>query len=254
MRRFVVILSVTFLALAAAAKDEPKSLTPEGRIVIIRQLSSEFCKAKQAFPAGKKGVDMTVGQGWNEAQARQLIANSGASIRPGDTVQITAITFRADRIIFELNGGGKKKRHWYERIRVGVGGPAVVVADPNAAPPTSQGSWLTLIFPGQVPEMTPEQVKEYLAAVFDFSKQRSAAANWVETLPKEFQQAIKDRKAIVGMDRDMVLAAMGRPDRKVREKDGTGVEREDWIYGYPPAKVTFVTFVVDKVVQVRDYQ
>ena len=254
MRRFVAILGILFLPLPTIAKEEPKQLTPEARIAIIRQLSSEFCKAKQAFPAGKKGVEMTVGKGWNDAQARQLIANSGASIRPGDTVQITAIAFRDDRMIFELNGGGKKKRHWYERIQVGVGGPAVVVADPNATAPLSQGSWLTLIFPGRLPEMTPEQLKEYLAPVFDFSKQRSAAANWVETLPKEFQQAIKDRKAIVGMDRDMVLAAMGRPDRKVREKGADGVEREDWIYGYPPAKVTFVTFVSDKVTQVRDFQ
>jgi hypothetical protein len=50
----------------------------------------------------------------------------------------------------------------------------------------------------------------------------------------------------------MVMAALGPPDRKVREeRDGT--EQEDWIYGSPPLKVTFVTFEEDKVVDVQEY-
>lgn len=252
MRVLAVTLAIVLLAGSAAAKDEPKRLSGEGRIAIIRQLSAEFAKSKQAFPAGKKGVDLEVGKGWNESQARQLVANSGTSIRPGDLVQITRITFKDDRIIFELNGGGKKRRRWYHGIQVSMGGPQVAVGRPDSSLPP-QGSWLTLIFPGHLPQVTPEQLKEYLGPVLDFSKQRSAAQQWVDTLPKEFQEAIKARKALVGMDRDTVLAAMGRPDRKVREKDAEGVEKEDWIYGFPPAKTTFVTFVGDKVVQVKEY-
>jgi hypothetical protein len=65
------------------------------------------------------------------------------------------------------------------------------------------------------------------------------------------QEAIKEKKAVVGMDRDMVLLAKGRPENKQREsKDG--VEREDWIYGKPPGPITFVTFEADKVVQVKE--
>lgn len=253
MRRLSTFLAIGLLAATVQAKDEPKSLSPQGRITIIRQLASEFAKSKQTFPAGKKGVDMEVGKGWNEAQARQLVANTGPSIRPGDVIQITRITFKDDRIIFELNGGGKKRRRWYERIQVGVGGPVTVGGDSVYRPPP-QGSWLTLVFPGRLPEITPEQLKEHLSPVLDFSKQRSATQNWIETLPKEFQEAIKARKAVVGMDRDTVIVALGRPDRKVREKGADGVEKEDWIYGFPPAKVTFVTFVGDKVVQVREFE
>ena len=71
--------------------------------------------------------------------------------------------------------------------------------------------------------------------MLDFSKQRSSTVNWIDTLAPQFQQAIKDEHAIVGMDSEMVLAAMGRPEHKVRERDTEGRDTEDWIYGTPPS-------------------
>jgi hypothetical protein len=48
-----------------------------------------------------------------------------------------------------------------------------------------------------------------------------------------------------------VVLALGLPVRKIREtKDG--VELEDWIYGAPPGKITFVTFDGNKVVKVKE--
>jgi hypothetical protein len=45
--------------------------------------------------------------------------------------------------------------------------------------------------------------------------------------------------------------AMGRPQHKSREvKDG--LEIEDWVYGTPPGKITFVTFTGDKVIKVKE--
>ncbi|OGB38978.1 MAG: hypothetical protein A2W72_04175 [Burkholderiales bacterium RIFCSPLOWO2_12_67_14] len=71
-------------------------------------------------------------------------------------------------------------------------------------------------------------------------------------VPPEFQKAIEEKRAAEGMDRDMVVAALGQPTRKVREtKDG--VEQEDWIYGTPPLKVIFVTFEEEEVVRVQEY-
>jgi len=55
------------------------------------------------------------------------------------------------------------------------------------------------------------------------------------------------------MDHDEVTAAMGRPERKVRERDADGNDTEDWIYGKPPAKTIFVTFHGDKVAKVTQY-
>ncbi len=93
-------------------------------------------------------------------------------------------------------------------------------------------------------------MKKLLAPILDFEK-HSATEHYIETLPAPIKQAITDKKAIEGMDRDQVLLAMGTPRRKVREsKDG--VDTEDWIYGEPPGKITFVTFTGAKVTRVKE--
>ena len=89
--------------------------------------------------------------------------------------------------------------------------------------------------------------------LLDFSQQHSATVNWIDTLAPQFQQAIKDERAVVGMDSEMVLAAMGRPEHKVRERDSEGHDTEDWIYGTPPSKTTFVTFEGNTVIRVKEY-
>jgi len=73
----------------------------------------------------------------------------------------------------------------------------------------------------------------------------------VETIPPEVKKAITDKKVIVGMDHDQVVMALGKPVHKTREsKDG--VDYEDWIYGTPPGRVTFITFTGAKVVKVKE--
>ena len=56
------------------------------------------------------------------------------------------------------------------------------------------------------------------------------------------QEAIKNHKVLVGMDRDMVIYAKGRPPKKIRDKDDKGQDYEEWIYGNPPEEVDFVRF------------
>jgi hypothetical protein len=53
------------------------------------------------------------------------------------------------------------------------------------------------------------------------------------------------------MDHEQVRMTLGQPEHKSREtKDG--FEVEDWVYGIPPGKITFVTFSGDKVIKVKD--
>ena len=115
------------------------------------------------------------------------------------------------------------------------------------------GSMIQLDFGRPLPEMTPDELKLYLSTVLDFSKQRSAAVTWAESQPPEIREAITAKKAAVGMDQDQVMAAMGRADRKVREREPDGTDVEDWIYGTPPGKTVFVRFSQDKVIRVSQY-
>jgi hypothetical protein len=51
----------------------------------------------------------------------------------------------------------------------------------------------------------------------------------------------------------MVVAAVGKPDHKVRERDPDGNDIEDWIYGQPPSKTVFVRFTGDKVTSIKQF-
>jgi hypothetical protein len=87
----------------------------------------------------------------------------------------------------------------------------------------------------------------------DFSRQRSASVQWFETLPIAMRKAIQDRVAVVGMDREEVVAAIGKPEHKVRERDQEGNDIEDWIYGQPPSKTVFVRFTGQQVTSVKQF-
>src|SRR5262249_26979643 len=156
-------------------------------------------------------------------------ARAGQFIAPGISIQVTNVTIGDDRIVLEMNGGGrKKKKRFLERIQVGSGGGTRPLGNPTAeAPP--QGSYVTIKFEKVVPNLTPDQVKEILASVLDFSK-KSATKTFIESVPDEFKDAVKNKQAAVGMDKELVLATLGRPLKRVREKKGD-VQTEDWIYG-----------------------
>lgn len=260
VRRTVCTLGVAALicvfSLPSRAANE--RLTPEARLSILRLVAYEYATTLQPLPASQKEKEALVldssGQ-IDEDHLRQMLANRGIAIPPGEVVQITGVEFKGDSILLEINGGGKKKKKWYQRIRVVAAGPAgggtVSPQGQQSGEVRPPGSWILLSFNSPVPNLTAEELKQLLSGVLNFNAP-SASVPWVETIPEEYKQAIEERRAVVGMDKKMVLVALGRPDRKVREfKDG--VETEDWIYGHPPF-VTFVTFVGDEVVSVKEYK
>jgi hypothetical protein len=101
--------------------------------------------------------------------------------------------------------------------------------------------------------MSADDLMTDLRPFLDFTREHSGAVNWIDTLPQQYKDAIQNREAVLGMNHDMVLAALGRPEHKVRERTPDGDETEDWIYGSPPARTTFVTFAGDKVVRVEQF-
>ena len=85
------------------------------------------------------------------------------------------------------------------------------------------GTSIALLFGEPVPAMKADDIKKILAPVLDFDKQ-TAADNYVEKLPEPIQKAIKANKVIVGMDRDQVLLAIGKPRHKERNVTNDGTE------------------------------
>ncbi|HXX18470.1 MAG TPA: hypothetical protein VEJ46_03635 [Candidatus Acidoferrum sp.] len=233
---------------SSAHSSQP--LQPTSRLLLIRYVNGEFAKLVQSLPGGKKGFRIAAGKPINMQKLSDALRLYGTAASQGDTVQITGLEIRSQDIVLQINGGGKKHFHWREHLQVGIGN-VEAAPPPPSGPAEVAGATLILDYGRPVPDMSPDDLKRDLSAMFDFSKQHSAAVNWIDTLPPQFQDAIKDHRAVVGMDQEMVIAAMGRPEHKVREKGPEGNETEDWIYGNPPAPTTFVTFAGDTVIRVE---
>jgi hypothetical protein len=160
------------------------------------------------------------------------------------------VTIEGDKILLEINGGMKGKGHWYDHVQVGMGGSTAPIStqqNTNAA----SGTNIALLFNKPIPALRAADIKKMLTPVLDFEKQ-TATENYVEKLPEPMQQAIKANKAIEGMDKDQVLLALGKPRHRERSVTKDGAETEDWIYGNPPGKITFVTFSGSKVTQIKE--
>ena len=245
LRRGAGVCMTLALASCLFAKNQSESDTHIG---LIRGLLREVAVSKVPFPRGRKGVRVDSQGKLDKAAADSELSTNGMAIKPGMPVEISKITFKAKEIVFELNGGGKKRSKWYEHLEVGVGMGTVPVA--QAPPVLAYGSWVTLVFPGKIPALSVDQVKKDLGNVLDFTR-RSPTELYAPEVPAKFKEAIKNHQVVVGMNRDAVLSSKGPPDRKVREVR-EGVEQEDWIYGSPP-HVLFVTFDGDSVVGVHQY-
>jgi hypothetical protein len=240
--------------------SQSATLTDESKLELVRYVSGEFAKAKMALPAGKQGFQVYVGKPLDPQFLDRAVATHGAAIHLGDQVQITKLDFRDRSIIVDLNGGGRGKHHWLDHLQIGMGGgmpmPQTQVTREDQGPPGLQpgtGSTLYLEFNKSVPDLTPSDLKQLLSPFLNFANERSAAVQWFDTLPPDMKRAIQDRRPAIGMDRDMVVAAMGKPEHKVREWDAQGNEIEDWIYGTPPDKTIFVRFTGDRVTAIEQF-
>jgi hypothetical protein len=243
-------LGVTMLLAVGLGMIHAKENLPrDDRIVLIRELDHEIAVTKLPLPKGKHGVYVDSSGKLDQVKAREELRNQGTAVSPGMPIEITRMTFKGDRILFEINGGGKTGKKWYQHIEVGMGTSTAPVA-PQQNAQVATGSYITLEVAGKVENLTAARVKQLLAGVLDFER-HSPTVLYSPSIPPKFKEAIQKHEIIAGMDRDAVLSAKGPPDRKVREvREGT--EQEDWIYGLPP-HVLYVTFDGDNVVSVRQF-
>jgi len=246
----------------APKKAKAETLPESSKLELIRYVSGEFAKATRNLPAGKEGFLLYVGKPLSPELLERAVATHGAAVHVGDAAQITKLEFRDHAIVVDVNGGGRGKKHWRDHIQIGMGGSIPTTRttqtnpDQQNGPPGMQpgmGSTIFLEFTKAVPDLTPQELKQILSPFLDCAKQRSASVQWADTLPPEMKKAIQERRPTVGMDREEVVAAIGKPEHKVRERDSEGNEIEDWIYGQPPSKTIFVRFIGDRVTSIRQY-
>ena len=246
----------------AQKKSKSATLQEQTKLDLIRYVSGEFAKATRNLPAGKEGFLHHVDKPLSQELLERAVATHGAAVHIGDSTQITKLEFRDHSIVVDVNGGGRGKKRWRDHIQIGMGGSiptartTTTTPDQENGPPGMQpgmGSTIFLEFTKAVPDLTPEELKQILSPFLDFAKQRSASVQWVDTLPPEMKKAIQERRPSVGMDREEVVAAIGKPEHKVRERDSDGNEIEDWIYGQPPSKTIFIRFMGERVTSIKQY-
>jgi hypothetical protein len=243
------IVAIAVLTLAPGLLPAGNQLTWEDRVELTRGLTAEYATVKTLLPRSSKPLVFDVNNGYDKNQWTEIGRQSGPAARTGDLVQITKVEIGADRLTLQINGGFKGGRKWYQGVQIGMGGstaPVSTNSDSNAPGGTS----IEILFHKPLEPIKASEIKKMLAPVLDFEK-HSVTQLYSESLPPETQKAIKDKRVMVGMDHEQVRMAMGQPQHKSREtKDGVDVE--DWVYGTPPGKITFVTFAGDKVITVKD--
>lgn len=247
MARISPRVLAAFIAVSSLYGDQ-KKLTLDQRVELMRGLTSEYATVKAPLPRSKKPLEFNSDGTYDWQHWLDVGKQMGPAGRVGDLVQVTHINIEKDSILFEINNGLRRKGAWKDHVQVGMGVPQPISNNSDANAPG--GTYIVLKFPDAIGELTSADVKKMLAPVLDFEK-HSATENYADTLPPEIKTAIAEKKPIEGMDRDQVILALGRPLRKSREsKDG--VDFEDWIYGQPPGRVTFVTFSGPKVVKIKE--
>lgn len=241
--------AIAVLLLGGTCAAAPK-LTEQERIALVRGMTAEYATAKAPLPRAKNALKLEPAGTYDKQEWTDAGRQWGPAARVGDLVQITRIDIQGDKIVLDINGGFKSgKGKWYQRIQIqgGSNSPVPISRGDSNAP---GGTSIALLFHGPVPPVSVASLKKMLAPVLDFEK-HSVTENYVDNLPEPIKAAVKEKRAVVGMDRDQVLLALGKPVRKVRQTVD-GVETEDWVYGNPPGKIVFVTFDGNKVIKVKE--
>lgn len=233
---------------AAVLAGKEKKLSNDERMALLRGLTAEYAKAKTLIPRSKKPLPLTPAGKWDKEIWDKANEEFGPAARTGEMVQITKVKIEDDKIELELNHGLKTGAKWYERVEVGMGNRTTPISGGNMV--AKAGSNLAIVFGKNIETLDVAAVKKMLSQVLDF-EMHSVTESYMEKLPEPVRKAIEQKRAIEGMDREQVRLALGQPVRKER-RVVDGDELEDWMYGRPPGKLTFVTFTGSKVTKVKD--
>ena len=232
-----VLISALFLFWALPLLAQ---LNQTDRFEILRVLIADNAAARIVMPLGGDGVRLSGTGLIDEDRLRDELGENGSGIAPGQVVEITAIGFGNEVIEIELDGGGERKRSILDRLQIGIGNRTTPVREQDSTPAT--GSKIVLRFEDRTPEsLTVDELRALLSPVLDFNKQNFMDSG-IEALPVEFQEAVQEKRAMIGMDRSTVTRARGRPNNRSWETSNEGFEEEIWMYDKPGFGTDFLHF------------
>jgi hypothetical protein len=227
-------------------------VSKDAKYEILRTVLADQAAARIALPFGGDGVELSDSGQVSKDKLDKDIQKNGQSIETGKIVTVTGIAFDDDKIIIELDGGGKNKKSFFDRIQVGVGtGNTTTPVGRDDKTAKAKGSKIVVRFAKKVPaDLKPDQLREILSPILDFNK-RNFMKTGIEALPVEFQEAVKAKEARIGMDRNTVIMAMGRPDKRFYEPGNAAYEQ--WMFELRGLRRVFVTFEDNVVVSIKQY-
>src|SRR6266700_6916205 len=157
--RFSAVCAVLLLLSSLSVADNqtrplPSTSTPmtkETRMNVIRSLNAELVYIRMPFPMGEKGLRLRNGVVTpNKETLQAMLAAFGPSVKPGEQARISNVVIRDKSIVFEINGGPRKKTKWYQRITIsGTGGETPIA--PTDQDANARGSFVELQFDHHVP-------------------------------------------------------------------------------------------------------
>ena len=222
-----------------------------GRRELVRMLLMEQGFAHRALPLGAPGLvlhangRLTI----DSDTLKKRMYKNGEAVAPGDRIMVTDISVLSDRIYVDVNGGPYLPHRYLRHISINnmpLAGDGQVGESPT-------GTRITLLFEGATPRVSASELKALLEPLLDFGLKNAEQA-YADTLPGPIKKAIDEHEVMVGMSRRMVLASLGQPESKLRERasDGSSGEVfEEWIYGRTPQNIRFVRFRGDRVVLMK---
>lgn len=177
MNRLLIPALALVLSAPAFSAD---GLTEQERVELVRNLTAEYATLKETLPRTKKPLELESTGKYDQARWAALVRENGPAGRLGDQVQITKVTLERERILFDINGGNKNNKHWYDGVQVGMGGPTRPIGHGDATATT--GTYLALEFHKPLSELDSAAVKKLLGPIFDFER-HSVSAVYSEQLP-----------------------------------------------------------------------
>ena len=181
-RGFWVFLCISCLSFPVGALAQ---ISRDARYELLRTILADQAAARIGLPFGTDGIEITETGEINKDRLQKEIQKNGQSVEAGKVVTVTDIAFDDNKIILELDGGGKNKKSIFDRIQVGVGTDSSTVPvgrDDKVA--KAKGSKITLRFEKKVPaDLKPEQLRQLLDPVLDFNK-HTFMKTGIEALPR----------------------------------------------------------------------